>query len=195
MRHDYTLVWPSYSKSELQPLVVTLAFNHKGCCRDFPTSMPGFLHECHPGATCSFHTALKPLQLKLFPANQSLLCRICPALNVITSTVLLHLKYVPCIKKYFKWLLLFLVCFGHILWIFTRPLDLAKELVNIGSGNDLVLPGNKPLPEPWIYVVLWCQYATMRYGLFWFSHDWHSGIFTTTMIMLTHPPCDISFWG
>ena len=180
-----TLVWPSYSKSELQPLVVTLATNHKGCCRDFPTSMPGFLHECHPGATCSFHTYFEAASTK---TNQSLLCRICPALNVITSTILLHLKYVPCIKKYFKWLLLFLVCFGHILWSFTRPLDLAKKLVNIGSGNDLVLPGNKPLPEPWftqIYVVIW----------FWFSHDWHSGILTSTMIMLTHPPCDISFWG
>ena len=38
------------------------------------------------------------------------------------------------------------------------PLDLADDLVNIGSGNGLVPSGNKPLPEPMltqIYVAKW----------------------------------------
>ena len=28
------------------------------------------------------------------------------------------------------------------------PQDLSDDKVNIGSGNGLVPPGNKPLPEP-----------------------------------------------
>ena len=37
--------------------------------------------------------------------------------------------------------------------------------VNIGSGNGLMPPGNKPLPEPMLtefYVALWRQWATMN---------------------------------
>ena len=36
--------------------------------------------------------------------------------------------------------------------------------INMGSGNGLVLSGNKPFPEPmltWIYVTKWHHLATM----------------------------------
>ena len=46
-------------------------------------------------------------------------------------------------------------------------------LVNIVSGNGLVLSGNKPLPE-WlltqIYITPWCHYMTMFYHFRYESH-------------------------
>ena len=56
---------------------------------------------------------------------------------------------------------------GHLLWNYfqmnaTRP---HWWSVNTGSGNGLVLSGNKPLPEPMLTqfcVTIWCHQATMK---------------------------------
>ena len=44
------------------------------------------------------------------------------------------------------------------------PQDLTDKAVIIGSGNGLVPPGNKPLPDPILtkfYDAIWHHYATM----------------------------------
>ena len=72
----------------------------------------------------------------------------------------------------------------HMLWIkFTNtsyeitlmwmPRDIIFE-VSIGSGNGLVPPGNKPLPEPMftkIYVAIWRHYNTMTSHFIVWYHE------------------------
>ena len=52
-------------------------------------------------------------------------------------------------------------CEIALIWM---SLDFTDNQVNIGSGNGLVLSGNKPLPGPMliqIFVTIWRHQATM----------------------------------
>ena len=48
--------------------------------------------------------------------------------------------------------------FGHR-W---QPENISEDEVDIGSGNDLVPSGTKPLPEPML-TVPWCQIVSLSY--------------------------------